>query len=161
MAKPFASRRPKLKETDMRKHIFAAMAPAVLLLATPAAQAQSQADLAFMPSTATVTLLNEGGKYVAVDLKHIDQGGKCRMDESATIMRIGPGTSAGTTRVRYVAPQLSPGGCPFLTEFEMPSDQFALARKSFEDKKEQAENKIADLKKQLGDKWDEALGRKN
>jgi hypothetical protein len=159
MAKPFASRRPKLKETDMRKHIFAAMAPAVLLLATPAAQAQSQADLAFMPSTATVTLLNEGGKYV--DLKHIDQGGKCRMDESATIMRIGPGTSAGTTRVRYVAPQLSPGGCPFLTEFEMPSDQFALARKSFEDKKEQAENKIADLKNQLGDKWDEALGRKN
>jgi hypothetical protein len=105
-----------------------------------------------------VTLLNEGGKYVAIDLKHIDRGGTCRMDESATIMRIGPGASAGTTRVRYMAPQLSSGGCPFLTEFEMPSDQFALARKSFEDKKEQAENKIADLKKQLGDKWDEAFG---
>jgi hypothetical protein len=145
----------------MRKHLFAAMAPAVLLLATPAALAQSEADLAFMPSTATVTLLNEGGKYVAIDLKHIDRGGTCRMDESATIMRIGPGASAGTTRVRYMAPQLSSGGCPFLTEFEMPSDQFALARKSFEDKKEQAENRIADLKKQLGDKWDEAFGHKN
>jgi hypothetical protein len=145
----------------MRKHLFAAMAPAVLLLATPAALAQSETDLAFMPSTATVTLLNEGGKYVAIDLKHIDRGGTCRMDESATIMRIGPGASAGTTRVRYMAPQLSSGGCPVLTEFEMPSDQFALARKSFEGKKEQAENRIADLKKQLGDKWDEAFGRKN
>jgi hypothetical protein len=28
-------------------------------------------ELAFMPQTATVTLLNEGGKYVVVDLKHI------------------------------------------------------------------------------------------
>jgi len=34
-----------------------------------------------MPRTMTVTLLNEGGKYVAIDLKHIPQGGSCRMDE--------------------------------------------------------------------------------
>ena len=40
-------------------------------------------ELAFMPRTMTVTLLNEGGKYVAVDLKHIPQGGTCRMDKDA------------------------------------------------------------------------------
>jgi hypothetical protein len=32
-------------------------------------------ELAYMPSTMTVTLLNEGGKYVVVDLKHIPEGG--------------------------------------------------------------------------------------
>jgi hypothetical protein len=35
---------------------------------------------AFMPRTMTVTLLNDGGKYVAVDLKHIAKGESCRMD---------------------------------------------------------------------------------
>jgi len=44
--------------------------------ATGPAQAKGPAlELAFMPQTATVTLLNEGGKYVVVDLKHIPQGG--------------------------------------------------------------------------------------
>ena len=109
----------------MRYHRMAALA-ALTLLSVTAVHAQSaDADLAFMPSTATVTLLNEGGKYVAIDLKHIDKGGACRMDKDATIMRVGPGTTSGTTRVRYVAPQLSSGGCPFLTEFDMASDQFA------------------------------------
>src|SRR6478736_6416841 len=70
-------------------------------------------ELAFMPRTMTVTLLNEGGKYVAVDLKHNAQGGTCRMDEDATIARIGAG-ALGTTQVRYAAAQISSGGCPFM-----------------------------------------------
>jgi hypothetical protein len=41
-----------------------------------------------MPRMMTVTLLNEGGKYVAIDLKHITQGGACRMDKHATIAQI-------------------------------------------------------------------------
>ena len=73
-----------------------------------------------MPRTLTVTLLNEGGKYVAVDLKHISQGGNCRMDKDATIARVGPGAT-GTTRVRYAAAQISAGGCPFMTTFD-PAD---------------------------------------
>ena len=45
-------------------------------------------ELAFMPRTMTVTLLNEGGKYVVVDLRHIPQGGTCRMDKDATMPRL-------------------------------------------------------------------------
>ena len=52
-------------------------------------------ELAFMPSTMTVTLLNDGGKYVIVDLTHIPQGGTCRMDKDAIIMRVG---ARGTRR---------------------------------------------------------------
>src|SRR5438552_13940269 len=88
-------------------------------------------EFAFMPRTMTVTLLNEGGKYVAIDLKHIDQGGSCRMDKDATISRVGPGASPGTTRVRYAAPQVSFGGCPFLTMFDLSDADYAAARKSF------------------------------
>jgi hypothetical protein len=77
-------------------------------------------ELAFLPRTMTVTLLNEGGKYVAIDLKHIAQGEKCRMDKDATIARFGPGTT-GTTRVRYAAAQVSAGGCPFMTTFDLPT----------------------------------------
>jgi hypothetical protein len=80
-----------------------------------------------MPSTMTVTLLNEGGKYVAIDLKHIPEGGTCRMDKDATIFRVGHGATEGTTRVRYAAPQISSGGCPFLTVFDLPTD-YATAR---------------------------------
>ena len=70
------------------------------------AQAPESVELAFMPATRTVTLLNEGGKYVAVDMKHIPEGGQCRMDKDATLVRIGPGATPGTTRVRYAAAQL-------------------------------------------------------
>ena len=49
---------------------------------------------------ATVTLLNEGGKNVIVDLKHIPQGGSCRVDKDDLIARVGPGAQPGTTRVR-------------------------------------------------------------
>ena len=118
------------------------------------------AELSFMPSTTTVTLLNEGGKYVTVDFKHIPQGGTCRMDKDAVIMRVGPGATTGMTRVRYAAPQMNSGGCPFLTEFELSDADYAAARAAFMQKKDEATKKVDDLKKQLGDKWDEVTGTK-
>ena len=43
-------------------------------------------------------------------------------------MRVGPGEPSGTTRVRHAAPQLSSGGCPFLTEFKqlLPEEYAAI-----------------------------------
>ena len=131
-----------------------------LSFVTPAGAADSDVELAFMPATMTVTLLNEGGKYVTVDLKHIPKGGTCRMDKDAVIMRVGPGTDAGTTRVRYAAPQLSSGGCPFMTEFDLSNADYTSARAAFVQKKDDAVKKVDDLKKQLGDKWNEVTGAK-
>jgi len=126
------------------------------------AQAPDQGtELAFMPRTLNVTLLNEGGKYVAIDLKHIPQGGTCRMDQDATIARMGPGASPGTTRVRYIAPQVHAGGCPFLTAFDLSEEDYAAARNKFVHMKEEATQKVEELKKDLGDKWDEITGKKS
>ena len=72
------------------------LAAAALIASALSAQAQATdpgVELGFMPRTTTVTLLNEGGKYVAVDLKHIPPGGTCRMDEDATIVRVSAGAS--------------------------------------------------------------------
>ena len=99
-------------------------------------------------------------KYVAVDLKHIPEGGSCRMDKGATIIRVGPGATPGTTRVRYAAPQLSSGGCPFLTVFELADADYASARAEFVRKEDDAKHTIEQLKKDLGDKWDEVTGIK-
>jgi hypothetical protein len=117
-------------------------------------------ELAFMSRTMTVTLLNEGGKYVAVDLKHIAQGGSCRMDQDATIARVGPGTT-GTTRVRYAAAQISSGGCPFMTTFDLPDADYAAARAAFIAMKDEASRKVEAIKKDLGEKWDEVTGKKS
>lgn len=138
-------------------------AVAAVVLAGPClAQATDQGtELAFMPRTLEVTLLNEGGKYVAIDLKHIPQGGSCRMDQDATIARMGVGASPGTTRVRYVAPQVSAGGCPFLTAFDLSDADYASARAKFVQMKEEATKKVEQLKKDLGDKWDEIVGKKS
>jgi hypothetical protein len=145
-----------------RKFASAIGVLALFALAAPAhAVTEGTAELAFMPRTMTVTLLNDGGKYVAIDLKHIDQGGACRMDKDATLVRVGPGEAAGTVRVRYAAPQLSSGGCPFLTEFTLSDADYAQARKAFEDAKEAAEKKVEQIKKELGEKWDEVTGKKN
>jgi hypothetical protein len=108
----------------------------------------------------TVTLLNEGGKYVAIDLKHIPEGGTCRMDKDSTIFRVGYGPTDATTRVRYAAPQISSGGCPFLTVFDLPTADYAAARAAFVQKEEDASRKVEQLKKDLGDKWDEVTGKK-
>lgn len=133
---------------------------ASLALAT-AATAAEETEMAFMTATKTVTLLNEGGKYVAIDLKHIEQGGTCRMDKDATIARVGPGTSAGTTRVRYVAAQVSSGGCPFMTVFDLTDAEYASARAAFVQMKDDAWKKVDSIKKDLGDKWNEVTGTKN
>ena len=117
-------------------------------------------EMAFIPRTMTVTLLNEGGKYVAVDLKHIPQGGSCRMDKDATIARVGPGAT-GTTQVRYAAAQISPGGCPFMTTFDLPDADYAAARAAFVAMKDEASRKVEAIKKELGEKWDEVTGKKS
>jgi|SRR6476659_249382 len=141
--------------------IILALAPLGVAGPSLAQTTDQGVELAFMPKTLTVTLLNEGGKYVAIDLKHIPQGGTCRMDKDATIARMGPGDSPGTTRVRYVAPQVSPGGCPFLTAFDLSDSDYASARTLFLQMKEEATQKVEQLKKDLGDKWDEITGKKS
>ena len=137
---------------------------AVLIASALAAQAQVSTDagveLAFMPRTMTVTLLNEGGKYVAIDLKHIPQGGTCRMDKDATIARVGVGASPGQTRVRYAAAQVSSGGCPFLTAFDLSDADYAAARAVFIQMKDEASKKVESIKKDLGEKWDDVTGQK-
>ena len=141
--------------------------------ATEPAQAKGPAlELAFMPKTATVTLLNEGGKYVLVDLRHIPQGGTCRMDKDAIIMRVGPGASPETTRVRYASAQVSSGGCPFMTMFDMTNTGYTAGRAAFvkmgdeaskkvEDVKKELGEKAAELKQELGEKWNEIFGKKD
>jgi hypothetical protein len=134
-----------------------------LLTATLPLRAQSVdrgVELAFMPRTMTVTLLNEGGKYVAIDLKHIPQGGSCRMDKDATIARVGPGAT-GATQVRYAAAQISAGGCPFMTTFDLPNADYAAARDAFVAMKDEATNKVDVIKKELGEKWDQVTGKKS
>jgi len=139
------------------------LATAALMASALSAQAQATEpgiEFAFMASTMTVTLLDEGGKNVAVDLKHIPQGGTCRMDKDATIARVGAGASPGTTRVRYVAAQVSSGGCPFMTTFDLPDAEYATARAAFVQMKDDAWKKVDEMKKDLGDKWHEVTGQK-
>jgi len=148
----------------MRSHLTGALGALVLLASSLGIHAQTSdpgIELAFMPRTMTVILLNEGGKYVAIDLKHIDQGGSCRMDKDALIARIGPGASPATTRVRYAAGQLSSGGCPFLTAFDLADVDYAAARASFVQMKDDAWKKVEKTKKDLGEKWDELTKQKN
>jgi len=148
----------------MRSHLSGALGALVLLASSLGIHAQTSdpgIEFAFMPRTMTVILLNEGGKYVAIDLKHIDQGGSCRMDKDALIARIGPGASPATTRVRYAAGQLSSGGCPFLTAFDLADVDYAAARASFVQMKDDAWKKVEKTKKDLGEKWDELTKQKN
>jgi hypothetical protein len=141
------------------KTSFPALLVAALLVSWGVG-AEDNVELAFMPETKTVTLLNEGGKYVAIYLKHIPEGGSCRMDKDATIFRVGPGKTPGTTLVRYAAPQISSGGCPFMTTFELTDAEYAAARSAFKAKEADASKKVDELKKQLGEKWDELVGNK-
>ena len=135
---------------------------ALLAFAIPvsAQSADPGVELAFIPRTMTVTLLNDGGKYVAIDLKHIPQGGTCRMDKDATVARVGPG-APGTTQVRYAAAQISSGGCPFMTTFDLPDADYAAARAAFVAMKDEASKKVESIKKDLGEKWDEVTGKKS
>jgi hypothetical protein len=138
---------------------------AVLTVAAMSAAAHGQTsaepgvELAFIARDMDVTLLNEGGKYVAIDLKHIAKGERCHVAEGATIVRVGEGEK-GTVRVRTAAGQMKSGGCPFMTLFDLPEADYAAARASFEAKKEAALKKVDEIKKDLGDKWDELIGKK-
>ena len=146
----------------MNTFLRGSLSAIALMAFTSPIQAQvvdSGIELAFMPRTMTVTLLNEGGKYVAVDLKHIPQGGTCRMDKDATIARIGAG-ALGTTQVRYAAAQISSGGCPFMTTFDLSDADYAAARAAFIAMKDEASKKVDDIKNELGEKWDEVTGKK-
>jgi hypothetical protein len=146
------------------KKLFCGSLSALALLAfsipVSAQSADPGVELAFIPRTMTVTLLNDGGKYVAIDLKHIPQGGTCRMDKDATVARVGPG-APGMTKVRYAAPQISAGGCPFMTTFDLPDADYAAARAAFVAMKEEASKKVDGIKKELGEKWDEVTGKKS
>jgi hypothetical protein len=147
----------------MNKPFCGSLSALALLAFSIPASAQSAdpgVELGFIPRTMTVTLLNEGGKYVAIDLKHIPQGGTCRMDKDATVARVGPG-APGTTQVRYAAPQMSAGGCPFMTTFDLPDADYAAARAAFVAMKEEASKKVDGIKKDLGEKWDEVTGKKS
>jgi hypothetical protein len=151
------------KSTSMKITALGTLATAALIASALSAQAQATdpgVELAFMPRTTTVTLLNEGGKYVAIDLKHIPQGGTCRMDKDATIARVGAGASPGTTRVRYAAGQVSAGGCPFLTAFDLPDADYVAALALFLQMKDDAWKKVDEIKKDLGEKWGEVTGSK-
>lgn len=146
----------------MKKLLLGSISALALAALTLPLQAQSSdpgVELAFMPTTINVTLLNEGGKYVAIDLKHIAQGEKCRMDKDATIARVGPG-APGMVRVRYAAAQISSGGCPFMTTFDLPEADYTKARAAFVEMKDEAWKKVDEIKKDLGDKWDELAGKK-
>jgi len=138
-----------------------ALALLACLFPVGAGAADPAPELAFMRHSMNVTLLNEGGKYVVVDMKHIPKGGTCRMDEDATIARVGPGEKPGTTRVRYVGIQVNAGGCPFLTTFDMADSDYAAAREAFLQMKEEASKKVEEVKKDLGRTWDEVIGNKN
>jgi len=141
-----------------RNTLFAA---AIFLpVAAHAEGADTGIELAFIPNTMDVTLLNEGGKFVTIDMKKIAQGEKCRMDKDSVVMKVGPGATPGTTRVRFAAPQLSHGGCPFMTEFELSDADYTAARAAFTAKTDEANKKIDDLKKELGDKWNELTSQK-
>ena len=147
----------------MNRFLSGSLSAFALLAFTSSLGAQSSGpgvELAFMPRTMSVTLLNDGGKYVAIDLKHIAQGESCRMDKDATVARVGPGAT-GTTRVRYAAAQISAGGCPFMTTFDLSNADYAAARATFVAMKDEASKKVDAIKKDLGDKWDEVTGKKS
>ena len=139
---------------------LAVLALAAVSIPAYAQTSDASVEFAFMPRTMTVTLLNEGGKYVAVDLKHIAKGESCRMDKDATIARVGEG-ERGMVRVRYAAAQISSGGCPFMTTFDIPAADYAQARAEFVAKKEEAWKKVDEIKQDLGTKWEELTSKKN
>jgi hypothetical protein len=139
---------------------LAVLAVAVLSASAQAQTSELSVEFAFMPRAKDVTLLNEGGKYVAIDLKHIAKGERCHVADGATIVRVGEGEN-GTVRVRTAAGQMKSGGCPFMTIFDLPKAEYDEARATFAAKKESALKKVDEIKKDLGDKWEELTGKKD
>jgi hypothetical protein len=88
------------------------------------------------------------------------------------MMRVGSGASPETTRVRYAVAQLSAGGCPFLTMFDITNTDYAAGRAAFLKMEDEASKKVEgvkkelgekaeEVKKELGEKWNEILGKKD
>jgi hypothetical protein len=75
-------------------------------------------------------------------------------------MKVGPGQNPNAVRVRFAAPQFKHGGCPFMTEFELSDADYTAAHTAFAAMSDKAKKKFEDLKKQLGDKWNELTGTK-
>ena len=80
------------------------------------------------------------------------------MDKDATTARAEPGASPGTTRVRYAEAQVSTGGCPFFTAFDLADADYAAARAAFLHRKDDAW-KVDEIKTDFGEKWDEVTGK--
>jgi hypothetical protein len=142
----------------MKSTLKCFLVAASLLALSSGARAQSadsSVELAFLPSAMDVTLLNEGGKFVTVDMKKLAKGDKCHLEKDSVVVKVGPGATPATTLVRYAAPNLSHGGCPFMTEFELADADYTAARAAFTAKTDEASKKIDDLKKELGDKWND------
>ena len=112
-----------------------------------------------MPNTMNVTLLNEGGKFVTVDMKKIAKGEKCRMDKDAVVMKVGPGATAGTTPPTLCGAPAQPWRLSVMTEFDVGCRLYDGSR-AFTAKTDEANKKVDDLKKQLGEKWNELTGEK-
>ena len=86
-------------------------------------------------------------------------------------MRVGPGASPESTRVRYAAAQVTAGGCPFLTIFDVANTDYAVGRAAFLKMEDDASKKVDEVKKDLsekaeevkkefGEKWNEIFGKK-
>ncbi|MBS0251127.1 MAG: hypothetical protein JSR78_08680 [Proteobacteria bacterium] len=133
--------------------LLLAVLPLSLSCVAHAEETNKGVELAFMPTTMDVTLLNDGGKFVTVDLKTIAKGEKCRLEKDAVVMKVGAGAIPGTVRVRYAAPQFNHGGCPFMTEFELSEADYNSGRAAFTAKAEDASKVIDNMTKKLGDKW--------
>jgi hypothetical protein len=130
----FSGREIQTRSIGMKRTLLfaaSAVAPLASPLTLQAQSTDSSLEFAFMPSTKTVTLLNEGGRYIAIDMKHIAQGETCRMEKDATIIRVGTGGGPGMLRVRYAAGQVSSGGCPFMTMFDLPEAEYLEGRAAF------------------------------
>jgi hypothetical protein len=56
---------------------------------------------------------------------------------------------------------MSSGGCPFMTTFDLPDADYAKARASFVQMKHEAVKKVEEIKKDLGEKWNEVTGKKS
>ncbi len=110
--------------------LVAALALSLSCLAH-AEETSRHVELAFMPRTMDVTLLNEGGTFVTVDMKTIAKGEKCRVEKDTVVMKVGAGATSGAIRVRYAAPQFNHGGCPFMTEFELSEADYNVGRTAF------------------------------
>jgi hypothetical protein len=143
------------------KHtLIAAILGAVPLSAHAADADNTPLEPAVLPSPRDVTLLNKGGKYVAIDMKKLAEGDKCHLEKDAIIVRVGTGAEPETTRVRYAVPNFSHGGCPFMTEFDLPNADYAAGRAAFVAKQDEATAKFNELKKTAGDKWNELMQQK-